>query len=55
MAAVSQPEDIIHVANAITSTPFTQLCRVGFVPDCKNGKYEIMPVIIGKQAAAVNI
>ena len=53
MAAVSQPEDIIHAANVITSTAFTQLRRVGFTPNCKKGRSQIMPVIIGKQAVAV--
>lgn len=54
MTAVTSPDDIVPVAKSIAGIAFTQLRRVGFTPNCKRGKSQVMPVVIGRRAADVN-
>ena len=53
MSAVSSPHEIMIIGSTIASTAITQLRRVGFTPNCKQGKSQVMPIIIGKDAGVV--
>ena len=54
MSPVPSAEDIAPVSAVVAGIAFSQLRRVGFKPNCKLGKNQLVPVVIGRNAKAVN-